>query len=235
MFKIKSLAVSEEGAIIDIDEAKSMVVGYFAHFKNIDSDGDITVKGAFKKTIAESKRIKHLYQHNPFMPLSGIRNGGLTLSEDNKGLRFESKISDTSWGRDTIKLYADGVVDEHSYGFEVLDSTESKTDFVEYYGLKKPVRIIKEVRLWEGSTVTWGSNELALGYLSKDMLNAKHLVITKAFRDGKYENEEIFEAFELYLKQLHTMTTQPIITGPESLKTLDNFITTLNIDNYLKN
>lgn len=235
MFKLKSLSVSENGAIIDIDEKKSKIVGYFSHFGNIDSDGDIIVKGAFKKTILESKRIKHLYQHNPFYPLSGVRNGNLILSEDDKGLKFESTISATSWGRDTIKLYADGVVDEHSVGFEAINSEESKTETVDYYGLKKPVRLIKEIRLWEGSTVTWGANEMAMGAMSKGALIERHEKALKSFRNGTYENDEIFEALELCLKQINMqLSTPPQSTEPNFAAEIDAFNKSMVLNNYLK-
>jgi HK97 family phage prohead protease len=88
-------------------------------------------------------RIMHLLQHNPLMPLGKPTE----LMEDAKGLRFTSKITETSYGKDVIKLYAEGVFNEHSVGFEIIKSDN-----------KAGYREIREIKLWEGSTVTWGAN-----------------------------------------------------------------------------
>jgi HK97 family phage prohead protease len=137
-----------QGIIEDIDEVKGIVTGYFSAFNNIDSDGDVIVSGSYKKTIAENgpqgrNRIMHLLQHNPLMPLAKP----MDLMEDAKGLRFTSKITETSYGKDVIKLYAEGVFNEHSVGFEIIKADN-----------KAGYREIREIKLWEGSTVTWGAN-----------------------------------------------------------------------------
>ena len=192
---IKSLTES----ITDVDTATRTVKGYFSVFGNMDADKDIIMPGAYKKTIAEHKRIKHLYQHNPSYLLSSVRSGKLKLYEDSKGLVFESQISDTSWGRDVITMYADGIVDEHSVGIEVTQKQK-----------KANYREILEVKLWEGSTVTWGSNELA-GMKSDKLM--------KALRNGRYENEEIFDLIEIYLKQLQGAVVSTPTPEPSSLDT----------------
>ena len=192
---IKSLTES----ITDVDTATRTVKGYFSVFGNMDADKDIIMPGAYKKTIAEHKRIKHLYQHNPSYLLSSVRSGKLKLYEDSKGLVFESQISDTSWGRDVITMYADGIVDEHSVGIEVTQKQK-----------KANYREILEVKLWEGSTVTWGSNELA-GMKSDKLM--------KALRNGRYENEEIFDLIEIYLKQLQGAAVSTPTPEPSSLDT----------------
>jgi HK97 family phage prohead protease len=137
-----------QGIIEDVDDVKGIVTGYFSAFNNIDSDGDVIVSGAYKKTVAENgpqgkNRIMHLLQHNPLMPLAKP----MDLMEDAKGLRFTSKITETSYGKDVIKLYAEGVFNEHSVGFEIIKADN-----------KAGYREIREIKLWEGSTVTWGAN-----------------------------------------------------------------------------
>jgi hypothetical protein len=194
-FQTKSIGVGEL-TLKDIDEPKGRILGYFSTFGNIDSDKDMIMPGAFAKTLMQNtKRIKHLYQHNPMMPLSGVKNGNLILSEDSNGLLFDSTISKTSYGLDTIKLYVDGVIDEHSIGFNTVNKSEKK-DYTE----------ITEIKLWEGSTVTWGANEMAgtaaVKSLTKEQAIAKMNVAIKAFRNGKYENDEVFDLLEIYIKQL---------------------------------
>lgn len=185
--------------IKDIDESKGRVLGYFSIFGNVDSDGDIMLPGAFKKSLGESnRRIKHLYQHDPFRPLAGTAKGNLIVTEDKNGLIFDSTISQTTWGRDTIRLYMDGVIDEHSVGFNTVRDNKAGRH-----------REIIEAKLWEGSTVTWGANALAgttaIKSMTKETLFSKMGAVMKSIRNGKYENEEIFDQLELYFKQLENL------------------------------
>lgn len=191
MYQIKAI----KAEISDIDEASRTVKGYFSIFGNVDSDGDIIMPGAFAKTISErgrngTNRIKHLWQHNPTMPL-----GVPTLSEDEKGLAFETTISDTSYGMDAIKLYRDGVIDEHSIGFEVIKGDYSET---------RKAYMMTEVKLWEGSTVTWGANEFARGGMKSastnaDWLKERYDILKSAMKSGDYTDE----TFKLIEKQLN--------------------------------
>ncbi len=218
-------------SIKDIDEKAGIITGYFSIFGNKDSDNDVITKGAYKKTLSENyNRVKHLYQHDPFQPLAGVKNGALKVSEDAKGLYFESTISKTSWGRDAIQLYADGVVDEHSVGFQTVKSTD-----------KGGYREITEIKLWEGSTVTWGSNDLARSKSALDIegVTKKMDSVIKSIRNGKYENEEIFDNLEYYFKQLQQLfinltnksksSTEPdhSVQPVEAIKSIDNFIKSL--------
>lgn len=211
----KSIGV-EEMMLKDIDEKQGRVLGYFSKFSNIDSDKDVIMPGAFTRTLKNNAaRIKHLYQHNPLMPLSGVKNGKLIITEDKEGLAFDSTISQTSYGRDTIRLYADGVIDEHSIGFNTVDAKD-----------KKDYREITEIKLWEGSTVTWGANEMAgttsVKSLTKEDVIKKMDVVIKSFRNGKYENEEVFDLLEIYFKQLQQIIldiSKPT-TGPLPHSTL---------------
>ena len=60
-----------------------------------------------------------------------------------------TKMIDTPLGNDMLKMYADGLINQHSIGFSIIKDEMSKKD---------NVRIIKEVALWEGSAVLWGAN-----------------------------------------------------------------------------
>ncbi|MBP6432963.1 MAG: HK97 family phage prohead protease [Ferruginibacter sp.] len=201
----KSILTSTKDAIMDVDEAKGIIEGYFAVFGNKDSDKDVLRPGFFTKTLQENgKRVKHLYQHDPWKPLSGVKNGNLILEQDSYGLKYISTVSKTSYGKDVIRLHLDGVIDENSFGFQ---TTQSK-DVLDANGNFEYRELIEGV-LWEGSSVTWGANMLATNTsaksLNKDELFKKMDSVTKAIRNGKYENEDLFDSLELYLKQLQTL------------------------------
>ncbi len=190
------------GVIKDVDTKKGIVTGYFSIFGNIDSDGDVVIPGAFKKTLRENyRRIKHLYQHDPFKPLSSTKDDRLKLEEDGKGLYFESHISQTSYGRDVIQLYQDGVLDEHSIGFMTIRSNGGGK-----------YREITEVKLFEGSSVTWGANEFALVSDVKSMTLENILDQSdrtfKSLRNGGFETDEVWDMLELHFKQLQKIISE---------------------------
>ena len=215
----KNVSNGSSGVIKDVDVKTGTVTGYFSIFGNVDSDGDIVMPGAFTRTLNNNyKRLKHLNQHRSYEPLSGTKNDRLIVKEDLKGLYFESIISQTTYGKNTILLYQDGVLDEHSIGYEIIKSRDSDTKFVERYGQKRPVKELLELKLWEGSTVTWGANDKAgtdsVKSMTKDQCFSKMNDVLKAIKHGKYEGEEVYEMLELYFKQLEQhiedLTTSPV-------------------------
>lgn len=123
--------------------------GYFSIKNNIDAGLDRVMQGAFIKTFSENrKRIKGLYMHDTTKPFSKP----LEIYEDSKGAYVKGTISMTSWGQDLKILMADGVVDEMSFGYDVI-----KCDYENVNG--KTVRNLRELKCWEYSPVTWGMNE----------------------------------------------------------------------------
>ncbi|MEY3178123.1 MAG: hypothetical protein RL675_44 [Bacteroidota bacterium] len=134
----------------DIDAKQGIITGYFSAFGNVDSDGDIMMPGAFKRSIEDwgpngKGRIKHLMNHDPSQPLGKI----LELKEDGYGLYYRSQIGKHRLGQDFIKMVESDLIKEHSIGFRTL--REQKSDVANE---------IHEVMLFEGSSLTaWGANE----------------------------------------------------------------------------
>lgn len=125
--------------------------GYASFFNNIDAYDDIIERGAFKKTIAENKgRVKVLWQHDASEPI-GIPED---MQEDDNGLYVKAKISMTDTGKKAMTLIRDGVITEMSIGYDVIK------DEYKMMGNRK-VRMLKEVRLWEFSPVTFAANDKA--------------------------------------------------------------------------
>jgi len=121
--------------------------GYASVFGNVDSYESTFTRGCFNKTLKENRsRVKVLWQHNQEEPI-GVP---IDLTSDDHGLLVKAKISDTTRGRDALTLLRDKVITDMSFGFDVISDA-----------WKNGIRQIKEVRLWEVSLVTWGSNDLA--------------------------------------------------------------------------
>ncbi len=119
--------------------------GYASFFNNIDAYDDIIEKGAFRKTISENRsRIKVLWQHDANEPI-GLP---IDMTEDDNGLYVKAKISMTDTGKKAMTLIKDGVITEMSIGYDVV-----KDDY-KMLGTKR-VRLLKEVKLWEFSPVTF--------------------------------------------------------------------------------
>ena len=144
-YSTKSLQIEN----INVDLQSRIVSGYASTFDVIDNDGDLIVKGAFTKSLKENgvessnPRIFHLYQHD----VTQVLGRPIVLKEDAKGLYFETKIANTRLGDDVLSLYEEGVINEHSIGFQTIKSTN-----------RGSYREIQEVKLFEFSTVTFGAN-----------------------------------------------------------------------------
>lgn len=141
---------SFEGNVKDVDSKQGIVSGYFSAFGMVDSDGDIMMPGAFKRSIQdwgpEAKgRVKHLLNHDPSQPLGKI----LELKEDSYGLFYRSQVGSHRLGQDFIKMVESDLIGEHSIGFRILREQKSAE-----------ANEIHEVMLFEGSSLTaWGANE----------------------------------------------------------------------------
>lgn len=119
--------------------------GYASTYKR-DLVGDQVVKGAYQKTLAErlpTNKIKILYQHSDAVGLP------LEMYEDSKGLFVRGKISNTTLGNDMLELMKDGVLDEMSIGYDVIADDLSEDG---------STRMLKELKLYEVSIVTFGAN-----------------------------------------------------------------------------
>jgi len=188
-----------DATIKDLDVATGIVTGYFSQFNSIDLDGDVIMPGAFTKTIAErgpdssKPEIAYLWQHDTTKPLGKL----LVLREDNFGLYFEAKMSDTTWGEDALKLYRDGVITQHSIGYQVIKSVETQMD------MEEEVEQIYEVKLWEGSAVTFGANPNTpfTGFKSLEEREDRIKTLVKAIKNGSY-TDETFGLIEFELLKL---------------------------------
>jgi uncharacterized protein len=204
---------STPAIIKDISVADRTVTGYFATFGNVDYDDDVFRSTAFDKTIAEwgptgRNKIVHLYQHDTYRPLAKPK----VLKADERGVYFESIFADTTYGRDTLKLYEAGVFTEHSVGFEQLRANLITMD-------GKTVNEITEVRMWEGSTVTFGANEdtpfMGFKSLTRPEIATRAEKLMKAIRNGTF-TDETFELLELELAHIVAhLSTPPDAPAPE--------------------
>jgi hypothetical protein len=72
------------------------------------------------------------------------------LSVQGNQLVGTTTIPNTSFGNDALELYDTGVINQHSIGFMSMRAEVSQN--------ADTPRVIKEVKLYEGSAVLWGAN-----------------------------------------------------------------------------
>jgi len=218
------------GELIDADEKAGIIKGYGSYFGNKDSDNDVIMKGAYKKTIAENgERVKYLYQHDMNQPIGKMTE----LYEDDKGLVFVAEIAKTQLGNDVVELMKSGVITENSVGIMPIQKN-NKGDY----------REITEVKLYEISAVTLAANDQAKildvkGNIDVDKLSKRYDNLTKLIRKGDISDEMGFaiEAEILKLKSLFVEFTKPVeeITSP-NVETKNNDSDVINyLINSLKN
>lgn len=203
-----------------IDLKNRIVEGYFAAFEIVDSDNDVFVKGAFTKSINErgpkgANRIKHLFNH---WDTVGVLQ---ELTEDNYGLRYVSKIGTHRLGEDVLKMYQDGIITEHSVGFQTI---QDKLDIID------GVRYLKEVILWEGSSLDkWGANEWTPVIKSYDdwKLQAKRISdriesLNKALTGRTNYTDETYNEIKIKLNTLQTMLKSLVEAQPINITAQNN-------------
>ncbi len=177
---------SNEAKVKDVDTKKGLVKAFYTVFGNIDSDKDIVEPGASAKTIRErgpegSDRIKHFKWHD----VREVPGRLQELGEDEFGGWFVSKMSNSTLGKDTLIQYQEGIISEHSFGFQIIKEDEDESG----------INHIREFKLWEVSSLTaWGANSLTRTDYVKDIKDEKELLkaietITKHLQVGRFSDE----------------------------------------------
>ena len=134
-----------------IDGDNPTVVGYGAVFNSMSND-----LGGFREYIAPEAfegrledDVRFLVNHDANLVLARTTNNTLRLSVDEKGLRYEADMPNTSTARDLMELLKNGTISQSSFAFTVEDDSWEIKD-----GMN--VRTINKVsRLYDVSSVTY--------------------------------------------------------------------------------
>lgn len=178
MAKHEMLRKSFEAKVLETDEVTgvvSAVTNVFGIVDDAPGGGDIVHKGAFVKTINERfGRIRVLDNHNANSVMNVVGKP-LEIRELNRselpaevqkawpmatgGLYTKTQYAiDTPEGLGVFKRIAEGYINEYSIAFTIV---KGKSDYSEVElpnGEKRTVRNIREVVLYEYSSVLWGMN-----------------------------------------------------------------------------
>jgi HK97 family phage prohead protease len=129
-----------------VDESSGTFVGMGAVYSNTDLGGDRLMPGSMTRTLSAGKMYPLLWQHDPSNPI-----GTAKVTDTPQGLQVEGTLllQDPT----ALKAYTfmkAGVIKGMSIGYETIQSS-----------MEGDVRLLKEVRLWEISVVTFPMNESA--------------------------------------------------------------------------
>ena len=123
--------------------------GYAATWDK-DQGGDIIAPGAFTKTLGErGHKVRVMYNHQKLI------GKPLNMSEDERGLNVEAKISNTRTGDEVLELMKDGAIDSMSITYSVPAGKSEWSDELK-------ARILKEIKLFEFGPVDFAMNEEAI-------------------------------------------------------------------------
>lgn len=153
--QVRALPTDFDVAKIEVGEDRK-IKGYAIVWGSKNSHDEIVLKGATLNSLnargvgSTRNPIQFLYQHRSEEPIAKID----VLEEDDYGLYFEATIIKTQAGDDLIEKINAGVLRQLSYGFSyVWDKTE--------YDEEQDAYILREIKLWEISIVTFSSDEMA--------------------------------------------------------------------------
>jgi HK97 family phage prohead protease len=103
--------------------------------------------GAFRRTLNSGREVRLFINHDMGQPLATTRNGSLRLTEDERGLKVDATLPDTTAARDLATLIDAGVVHSMSFGFSIPTGGDAWSD-------DGNSRELREVMLVETSIVT---------------------------------------------------------------------------------
>jgi len=190
-------------------------------FNNTDSDNDISLPGAFKKTLKEHfERVRWFLNHDTTqllgVPIKGYETPDFLVMEAQFNLSKQI-------GRDTYedyKLYkANGKSLEHSIGVQAIKWQVDE---------EKGIRSVAEWKLWEFSTLThWGSNE------KTPLLNIKSIdelkdLITEMSNNSRYSDDRK-RAIENTNKALFIQPSRSTLEQEAAMKEITKLFLSTNI------
>lgn len=201
----------------DIDQKEGIVKGYFSAFNVKDSDGDVIVPGAFKKSIEERgptstrPRIKWFLDHDPTQVPGVLKE----LYEDGYGLGYVGKAGTHALGRDFIKMAESGIITEHSHGFRTIKE-ERKSD----------ANYMQELYLMEGSSLkAWGANEFTplTGVKSEVKVEqiAERIKRLEKFVKNTDATDDCIESLLIEIKQLSQLLITSLTASPSTIPAAD--------------
>lgn len=181
------------------DDPEGTFTGYASVFGNVDSYGEVVVKGAFADALKAQSTYPVYWSHQMSDPMMNIGKT-VDIREDDHGLYVKGQLDlETPMGAQVYRLIKDGRVNQMSFAFDVEDyafaSSEEKGEYVE----------LRKLKLHEVSVVQVGANQAtelldvkdrvshvrssrALSKQAGDKLDQAHRLITEVLEEASKTN-----------------------------------------------
>lgn len=219
--ELKHYEIKGGFAVKDVDSKTRRVKVVLSAFDVMDADRDVIKRGAFAKSIMErgpesssNRKIAFLRHHDWEQPIGKF----ISLEETDYQLEAIAELGNSSKGSDALHDYQDGIIREHSIGFNYIPDK-----MVMHGEGEKAFWEINELKLWEGSAVTFGANEftpvldVSKGNRTEilEKLNKEMDGIVNALKNGKGSDDRLY-SLEMRLKVIQgkynsLITNQPVV------------------------
>jgi len=240
-YQVKSIQSSL--SVKDVDMSKRIVTGIYSTMLFMDSDFDVLMPGSFDKSMGErgpqsnaTAKIKHAMFHDLTQLPGKIQLLEEREMEGRTVQYFETKMDQSTLGNDTLIKYQEEVYDNHSFGFQYVNGKlelieRGHNDFERIVAMTlNPEAIeeagffwkVDEVNEFEGSTVSFGANELTefLGVKSKDgvinydayalKLNERIDRLNGLMKNGKLSDDG-FSILDLEISQIKQIFAETLV------------------------
>ena len=187
-----------------MDGENPVVIGYGAVFNSMSND-----LGGFREYISPEAfegrmddDVRFLFNHDPNYVLARTTNGTLRMSVDEKGLRYEADMPNTTTARDLVELLKNGTINQSSFAFIVEDDSWEMKD-----GMN--IRTINKVSaLFDISSVVYpayssASSSVALRSMEQWQENEEAKKLEESLEAEKIEAQKNEE--DLKQRSLHKM------------------------------
>jgi HK97 family phage prohead protease len=180
-----------ETRVDSTEDGKDLVVGhasvYDSRSNNLGGFYEFIERGAFTDELITNSDVRALINHDPNLILARNTSGTLNLTADERGLKYEFEMPETSYGKDLAISMKRGDITQSSFAFTVAEDDWSTDDE------GNNIRTIKKIdRLYDVSPVTYPAYNMA----ESDLVVAKRGL--KEYQDSLVDEtkEEIIEENE---------------------------------------
>ena len=180
-----------ETRVDSTEDGRDLVVGhasvYDSRSNNLGGFYEFIERGAFTEELIANSDVRALINHDPNLILARNTSGTLNLTADERGLKYEFEMPETSYGKDLAISMKRGDITQSSFAFTVAEDDWSTDDE------GNNIRTIKKIdRLYDISAVTYPAYNMA----ESDLVVAKRGL--KEYQQSLVEEtkEEIIEEKE---------------------------------------
>ena len=180
-----------ETRVDSTEDGRDLVVGhasvYDSRSNNLGGFYEFIERGAFTEELIANSDVRALINHDPNLILARNTSGTLNLTADERGLKYEFEMPETSYGKDLAISMKRGDISQSSFAFTVAED-EWSTD-----AEGNNIRTIKKIaELFDISSVTYP----AYSHAESDLVVAKRGL--KEYQESLVQEtkEEIIEEKE---------------------------------------